>query len=207
MAAALLAFSMTTLWPVNYIYLDLFVLFISAALADSSWLGAHSLAGAWTASLGTAALALGLTTWAEVSRDPKIDVGSANSRPALYAGFAGDEGGPERTFAWVEGTRAELLIARRSRRDADLVIVCLPHWVGAAPQEMSVTLNGILLGTVSLREGWQNVSLPAPARAWQIGVNELRLSLSNAMSPRAAGLSDDARMLSVALDSVAVHTR
>jgi hypothetical protein len=207
MAAALLAFSMTTLWPVAYIYLDVFLLLVCAGLADSIGLRSWSIGRMWTASLAVAGVVLGLITWLDVPVDPVIDVGTSSGREALYSGFTGDEGGPDRTFAWVDGTHAEVLVARRSRRDADLVIVCQPNMAGAVTQEMSVVLNGVLLGLVTLRDGWQNVAMPAPARAWQFGVNRLTLSFSSAVSPREAGLSNDPRRLSVAFDRLSVRTR
>ena len=37
MGFALLAFSMTTLWPVTYIYFDVALLFICASLAETAW--------------------------------------------------------------------------------------------------------------------------------------------------------------------------
>jgi hypothetical protein len=72
---------------------------------------------------------------------------------------------------------------------------------------MSVTLNGTVLGTVTLREGWQRVSLAAPPSAWQIGVNEVNLSLSSAISPVEAGRGNDTRRLSAAIDRLNVRTR
>ena len=154
-----------------------------------------------------AGLALAAVIWLDIPVDPMIDVGTPSGRPALYSGFAGDEGGPDRTFAWVDGTQAEVLVARRSRRDADLVIVCQPNLASTVSQEMSVVLNSVLLGSTRLREGWQTVTLPAPGRVWQIGLNELTLSFSNAISPRDEGASDDPRRLSVAFDRLSVRTR
>jgi hypothetical protein len=72
---------------------------------------------------------------------------------------------------------------------------------------MHVALNGVVLGTVGLREGWQTVTLPAPARSWQFGVNRLTLSFTNSISPLESGSSDDPRQLSVAFDRVTVHSR
>ena len=207
MGTALLAFSMTTLWPVGYIYLDVFLFLICGALAESTWLRSRSLSSAWTACLAVAGLATALTTWLEVPVNPTIDIGSTVDRPALYSGFSGDEHDGDRTFAWIDGTRAELLVPRRSRKDADVIIVCQPNQPRAATQEMSVALNGWLLGTVALRDGWQTISMPSPARAWQIGVNELTMSFSSAVSPRENRESGDPRRLSAALDRLTVQTR
>src|SRR5262249_40363715 len=126
MGLALLMFSMTTLWPVGYIYLDVFLLFAAGALAETDWLGKRRLASVFPASLGLGALVVALIAWQQIPRDPSIDVGSAADRPYLYSGFADDERG-DRTFAWVDGSRAAIAIPRRSRRDAELDIVCQPN--------------------------------------------------------------------------------
>ena len=73
-------------------------------------------------------------------------------------------------------------------------------------QQLSASLNGTMIGTVTLKGGWQHVELSAPGRAWQIGVNELTLFLSSAVSPQEIGLSDDARKLSLAVDRLMVRT-
>jgi len=73
-------------------------------------------------------------------------------------------------------------------------------------QQLSASLNGTVIGTVTLAAGWQHVEFPAPARAWQIGVNELTLFLSSAVSPKELGQSEDARRLSIAVDRLTVRT-
>ncbi|HEV3060797.1 MAG TPA: hypothetical protein VGY48_21305 [Vicinamibacterales bacterium] len=207
MGLALFAFSATTLWPVQYVYFDVLLLFACAALAETPWLDTPRVISAWAATLAVALTVLMAVVRADVPRDTTLDIGSEGDRPFLYSGFADDERGSG-SFTWVDGTRAEILIPRRSRRDADLDLVCEPNLPRRdSTQDMSVALNGIVLGTVSLREGWQTVTLPAPARAWQIGANELALSFSNAVSPLEAGISADARKLSVAFDRLTVRTR
>jgi len=99
-------------------------------------------------------------------------------------------------------------VPRRIRRDAVIEIVCQPNLQAPdAIQEMSATLNGVVLGTVPLRAGWQTVSLPAPSRAWLIGLNELSLSFTNAASPLQAGQAEDARKPSVSFARLMVRTR
>jgi hypothetical protein len=206
MALALLVFSMTSLWPVHYIYLDVLLLWASAALAETSWLESRRLLPVWTSTLTLSILLLAAMAWANLSINPTVDVGSPVDRVRLYAGFADDEHG-DRSFTWAAGRHAEILVPRRSRRDGVVDIVCQPNLpTPQSTQDMSVTLNGTLLGTVALREGWQTVSLPAPQRAWQIGINELTLSFSSAVSPLEAGVGSDARELSVAVDRVTVRS-
>jgi hypothetical protein len=124
----------------------------------------------------------------------------------LYKGFSSNEG-TDRTFAWVEGTSAEILVARRTRSAANIDLELEPYLPSPqSTQQISVALNGVVLGTSLLQQGWHSISFPAPATAWRIGVNELVLSLSTAVSPQEAGTGDDTRKLSVAIDGLAVRT-
>jgi hypothetical protein len=207
MALALLAFSMTTLWPVIYLYFDVCVLLVCAGLAEEASAPTRRLAITWAsmvaASLLIAVAAARLTTPLSAA----IDAGTEPDRPYLYSGFSHDEREGEVTFAWIDGTRAELLIPRRSRRDATIDIVCEPHLpTPGAVQQLSASLNGTVIGTVMLKDGWQRVELQAAGRAWQLGVNQLTLFLSAAVSPKELGLSDDPRKLSLAVDRLIVRT-
>ena len=204
---ALLAFSMTTLWPVTYIYLDVALLGIGAAAAEISWARPREGLRPLLAALALAAVTAGLTIWGDVPADASIDVGRPPARDYLYAGFSGDERQDEITYSWINGTRAEILVPRRSRANATIDIVCQPHLpTRAAVQQLSASLNGTVLGTVTLKDGWQHIELKAPGHAWQIGVNELTLFLSSAVSPKELGLSDDQRKLSMAVDRLTVRT-
>ena len=207
MGLALFAFSATTLWPVQYIHFDVFLFFVCAALAETRWIDARREVRVWLAVLATATVVVAIVARWNIPLNTDIDVGSYGDRPLLYSGFADNEDAG-RSFAWVDGTSAEVLLPRRSRRDAELDIVCVPNLpTREASQQMSVALNGNVLGTVTLREGWQTVTLQAPASVWLMGVNSLRLSFTNAISPLEAGLSGDSRKLSVAFDRISVRTK
>jgi hypothetical protein len=206
MAAALLVFSMTTLWPVDYIYFDVFLLWAAAAAAIE--FSVAPVGRVWTACAGASVAALAMVAFVAIPRDATVDVGLQADRPALYAGFSADEAVPDRTFAWVDGARADVLLPRRSRRGADIEVVCQPYLPSRdATQEMHAALNGTVIGSVHLRPGWQTVRLFAPPQAWQIGVNRLTLSLSTATSPRDVGEGEDSRRLSVAVDRLTVRSQ
>jgi hypothetical protein len=207
MAFALFAFSMTTLWPVTYLYFDVILLFTCAALTDLVPVRARRVALTWSAVLAASLFVVAAAAWLVIPAGAVIDAGTAADRPSLYSGFSSDEREGDITFAWISGTRAEVLIARRSRRDATIDVICQPHRpTRDTVQQLSASLNGTVIGTVTLKDGWQHVQLSAPGRAWQIGVNELTLFLSTAVSPKELGLSDDARKLSLALDRLVVRT-
>jgi hypothetical protein len=208
LALALLAFSMTTLWPVIYLYFDVFLLLVSGALADTSIVRQGRLARVWFGAAAASAVVLLFSAVAMVPNEVSIDMGKGADRAYLYAGFSNDERRADTTYAWINGTHAEVVVPRRSRTDATLDIVVEPYLpTYDSVQLMSVTLNGTVLGTVTLREGWQRVSLAAPSSAWQIGVNEVNLALSSAISPVEAGRGSDTRRLSAAIDRLNVRTR
>jgi hypothetical protein len=206
MAFALFVFSATTLWPVHYVYFDVIVLWMAAAIANGDWVGERRVVAAWTLTLAATAGVVLLVAIASIASTTTIDVGIGATRSLLYKGFSSNEG-TDRTFAWVEGTSAEILIARRSLSDASIDLELEPYLpTPQSTQQISVTLNGVVLGTVPLQPGWHSIAFRAPASAWRIGVNQLVLSLSSAISPHEAGTGDDLRKLSVAVDRLTVRT-
>jgi hypothetical protein len=204
-AFGLLVFSMTTLWPVVYVYFDVFLLFASAAVVRGWPATARGAWPAWGRTLAAAAVALFVTAVLVVPLHASIDVGRASARRFLYAGFSGDEHAADRDYAWVDGTRATLLVPSLARGDATIAIMCEPYITAKnGRQQLTAALNGIVLGTADIGDGWQQVSWRAPARAWQIGANELTLFLSSAISPYDAGEGRDTRRLSIAVDRLNV---
>ncbi|HKE83635.1 MAG TPA: hypothetical protein VKB50_07775 [Vicinamibacterales bacterium] len=202
MAIALLVFSMTTLWPVHYIYLDVFLLLVCGVVAE------YIFSRRWhrfAVSVPLCATVLAIAIAVDIPTSPIVDVRRSN-RAFLYAGFSADERG-DGSFAWVDGNRAEVLLPRRSRVDARIEIVCEPNLAEAsAVQDMSVSLNDTVLGTGTLRGGLQAVTLAAPGRVWQYGVNRLGLSFPTGGSPADSDERRDSRKLSVACARVAVRT-
>ena len=193
----------------------IFLLFAAAVIADAvrseadqrpplaCWLTSFT---SFTATAAATSLLVVGHAAVMLSDNPVVDAGTAAARPLLRSGFADDENDGVRTFAWVEGRHASILLPRRTTRDAVIDVDCQPALPTAASvQQMSAVLNGAVVGTAVLAGGWHRVSLDAPARAWRIGVNELELFLSSSESPLDAGLGADRRSLSVAIDRVAVR--
>jgi len=211
MGLALLTFSMTTLWPVTYLYFDVLLLLVAAVLAGAMTLDAGrlpSIPRSWTAT-AAATLALVAGSAALMLPDaPAVDAGASDGRAFLRSGFAGDEREGDRTFAWIDGRHASIVLPRRTARGAVIDVVGRPGLPAtSSAQQMSALLNGAPIGTVVLAPGWNQISLAAPAQAWRIGVNELELFLSSSVSPNDAGANSDRRQSSVAIDRVTVRSR
>jgi hypothetical protein len=166
MAVALLAFSMTTLWPVTYIYFDVFLMFAAGVLAGMPWLDTRwstsSVVRAWAAAAALAVvLAAGFA--AAILRQ------RANEPPAM---------------TWRDEPRqASILLLRRA-----ISPVMVDVQLGGAPigpQRMGVAVNGASLGAVDIAAGSGHVMLAVPESLWQIGANTLDLSVAAPITIRA----------------------
>lgn len=179
MALALLAFSMTTLWPVLYLYFDVMLLFVCAALTEERWLYARRPLAAGIGALAASTTMVAVVAWLLIPQNPSIDVGDRAARQFLRAGFGRDERAADRTVARLVSRRAEVLLPNRSTGEATIDIDCATFRPPGAPVNMHASLNGMPLGAVTLASGWQRVSLRAPTRTWQIGVNRLEIDVSD----------------------------
>jgi len=157
MATALLAFSMTTLWPVTYIYFDVFLLFAAGVLAGMPWLDTR-----WS----TSSLVRGWATAAAVAVVFVAALGAAtlrlraNERPAITSR---DEP-RQASIVLLRGAISPVMV--------DVQIGGGP----AGPQRMGVSLNGAPLEAVEISAGAEHVMLAVPESLWQIGANTLDLT-------------------------------
>jgi len=158
MGTALLAFSMTTLWPVYYLYFDVFLLFATGILADMPWLDARlsapSLVRVWAA-VATASVVLA-AGFGIVMLRTRVD------RP------------PDIT--WRDGPGLATIPLLRHKISPVIVDLRIGE-TPIGPQRMNVALNGLPFGTIDLT-GSEHVILAPPESYWQIGANTLELSPS-----------------------------
>jgi hypothetical protein len=174
---SLAAFSMTTLWPVWYVFLDVFVLGVALLVADWS---PRLRARPWATAAGVAALTV-VTIVATLLVTPgvyyAIEPGQT-PRWHLRSGFGDEVDG----FAWATRERVHLRVPRGLWTDAVIEITCAPYEAPGAPQQtLGVSLNGVSLGQVALRPGVQTVSVPTRSRHWRIGHNEVVLAFAYAL--------------------------
>jgi hypothetical protein len=219
MALALLAFSMTTLWPVHYIYYDVLLLLVSGALAETLDAGAPTAAASgwkagpatmtakpWLLSLTALAVLVFAGMRVVASPFPSIAVGEASPDRALRAGFARSESDGQRHFSWIVGNEAKIVLPRSSAAAAEIVLSAhSPFDHDQAPQKMIAILNGTVLAETAIAAGWQDIRLVAPRSAWWVGFNQLQLLFFSTVSPRDVGAGDDPRQLALALSRVDVR--
>jgi hypothetical protein len=162
MGLALLAFSMTTLWPVTYIYFDVCLLLAAGVLADMPWLvtrlSTPSVFRGWAAAFAASIVLVAGAAWTMLPSD------AADAQ----------------TVTWKDDRRvASVLLLRRTASAALVDIQTGPALsAGGSPVQMNVALNGALLGAVRLNAEGDRATLAAPSRLWQIGVNDLEVAVA-----------------------------
>ena len=209
MGMALLVFSMTLLWPVYYLYLDVFVLLGAAFVVQprilGNWLPRVRLVPLLAGTIFALAVVLFGTASYLTGNFYEVDLGTATARRYLASGFDKDEFWGKITFSWATTTSATIRLPRLSRSAARLVIVGHPFVPPKnSTQAITAVLNGQPIGTKQLSPGWEAVSFVAPPEVWQIGLNQLELRFRYAHSPKSVGLSEDSRPLAVAIDKVVI---
>jgi hypothetical protein len=206
MALALFGFSMTTLYPVHYLYYDVFLLLICGGLAESIDLAvAPRLLRPWVLSAAAVAGLVFVVIVSVTSPLPRIDLGHLSRTDQLRSGFGAIEHDGARAFAWIVGREARIVVPRSSAAAADIVVAGeSPLDPRDPPQRMAAILNGTLLGETTIPSGAQMIRVTVPDSAWWIGFNELRLVFSSTVVPRDGGASADPRSLALALFRVDV---
>jgi hypothetical protein len=207
MALALLAFSMTTLFPVHYLYYDVLLMLASAAIADT--LRAARVRPLLIPSLASVAILAAVVLAAVrlvASPYPRIAVGAGSADWPLRAGFSVVEHAGDQDFTWIVGNEARVILPRSSAAAADIVITGeSPFDRGDPPQRMSAILNGTLLTDRSVPVGMQDIRIPAGRSAWWVGFNELRLVFASTVVPHDVGQGNDTRPLALSVHDIRVE--
>jgi hypothetical protein len=209
MALALFAFSMTTLYPVHYLYYDVLLLLASGAIVETLGIEPLRMAtGPWLGSLAAVIALMFVATLGVLAPFPHVAAGEDTKGHMLRSGFGMAERDGERRFSWITGHQATIVISRASAAAADIVVTAQSPFGSADPaQSMTAILNGTVLAHVSIAAGWQEVRLVAPRSTWWIGFNQLQLVFSSTVSPRDVGAGDDTRQLALAVSRVDVTPR
>jgi hypothetical protein len=209
MALALFVFSMTTLYPVHYLYYDVVLLIACAAIAAvRAPLGTIRMATSYSGTVVALTILVIACLAATTSRLPDIAVGGPSTDRVLRGGFSGIEHDGARGFAWIVGHEARLAIARGSSGDADLVLAAESALGPQSPlQHVTGILNGIVVADTDLPAGPSQLRIPVPHGAWWTGFNDLHLVFSSAVSPHDAGTGDDRRPLAMAVSRVSVVSK
>ena len=210
MALALLVFSMTTLWPVSYLYFDVWVLLASGLLASG---GFGALSGfrlsRRVASIAAVCTAIVLTAAAiRPGSSYSLDIGEPSTAGFTGGGFGRDAAVEDegRQVVWIEGETARVRVPRAGWLGATIRIAIKPNvFPAGAPngglvQRVSAMLNGRTLGVSTLSPGWQEITFASRGGDWFYGFNVLDLQFTYAV-PMSGG---DGRALSAAIDRISI---
>ena len=143
-----------------------------------------------------------------VSGEPRFDRGGPRRTTVPMAdldvlgwGWHGLERDGRGEFRWSNGTETELLVQLvrvglvRVVAEASAAVVDLT----GAPATLTLVVNGAALDAVVMTRDVQTYAWQVPAGIWKTGMNRVGLRVSEAVSPGELGLSDDQRLLGVAL--------
>lgn len=134
----------------------------------------------------------------------RVDLGTSDEW-MLGDGWHGPEADGSLSFRWT-GQEAHLLLPLDHAAPLLVQVHLRPFdYGGAAPQQLTVVVNGQRHGPLALESGWHRVEVPTDATSWQAGVNRLELQFSRVDRPVDRGLGGDARWLSAAVDYVRVE--
>jgi hypothetical protein len=206
MALALFAFSMTTLYPVHYLYYDVLLLLVCGAMAGALASGAVRMTlSQWAVALVALTALMAVMSGAVSSPFPQIVSGDAETGRLLGSGFAMAEYDGQQRFSWIVGHDATIILPRRSAQPASIALTVQSALEDAeAPQQVTAILNGVVLGHTIVPPGWREIRFAAPRSAWWVGFNQLHLVCSSTRSPSAAGSGNDTRELALAISRVSV---
>lgn len=210
MAGALTVFSMTSIWPVIYLYFDVMFLFLCATIVQyDDILFLIPRPGRLLPVLACLLfLVLGIVFVAKTENYYLLDVGSSSARKNLVSGFSANEqfGDTSRTFCWAMGKRAEISLPRRFPSSAFIKMNVLPFQpLADSQQTVSFFLNKYFLGKEKLEPGWREIVIPAPYGTWLLGNNLFAMEFSYAYSPKSFNINSDERKLAVAFDSIEIE--
>ncbi|HEX7190018.1 MAG TPA: glycosyltransferase family 39 protein [Thermoanaerobaculia bacterium] len=137
--------------------------------------------------------------------DVILDVG--NRDDLLLGGKWGSrEGGANDRFRWVIDRAVSITFPIHGARTRTITVTAMPvTHPKLGPQQMTLSLNGNVVGAVTMHGFLADYTLTAPAQLWRDGVNVLAFTFSRATTP--ASLipgSTDQRTLAAAIHRVII---
>jgi hypothetical protein len=208
MGVALLVFSMTTLWPVIYLYFDVWVLLACALVSAHEFRSASMprvLGEAGVIVGASLAVVLAVAAW-KPGASYRLDIGDPSTAGYTGGGFGRDEPAIEdgRSAVWIEGETARIRLPRAGWRGATIRVAIRPNVPQSdLDQRVSASLNDRAIGVARLGDGWQEITFSTRGRDWNYGFNLLDLHFSYAL-PRSSS-TNDRRPVSAAIDWIAVE--
>jgi hypothetical protein len=135
----------------------------------------------------------------------RVDVGEASDGLLVEDGWhAPEQDGPV-SFRWA-GQSAGIIVPLDHAADLRVQVRARSfEYPGAAPQTLSLRINGVVQPSVALAGDWTTAVVDVKRDEWRAGVNRVRLEFGRATRPADVGLGGDGRTLAAAVDYVRVE--
>lgn len=138
----------------------------------------------------------------------RIDFGASEARSYLREGWSRDElwaDNPDLSFLWSSGSRSMFYLGVDERSEYDLYVRCLPFlYEGSPAQELTVSIDGAPIDTITLAPEWKTYRIPVPESVLPDrgpGFFQVRFTYSNVVRPaEILEHSNEQRQLAVAFD-------
>jgi hypothetical protein len=135
----------------------------------------------------------------------RIDIGEANDELWLEDGWHGPELSGPVSFRWASGTATAILPLDHAAALRVQVRARSFDYPGAAPQTLTVVVNGIAQPPVPLAPDWATAVFEVDEGSWRAGVNRVTLVFGRAARPADVGAGADGRVLSAAVDYIRIE--
>jgi membrane-associated phospholipid phosphatase len=136
-----------------------------------------------------------------------IDFGSPQARPALGAGWSGDESWEDgrRTLVWATGFQSEMQLHLPAVQDYLFRVNLFPYAPGGLTcQRVAVEINANRVTELFLEKGWHWYEFEVPKNAIRSGLNRVEFFYAYAQPPVTRRGNADSRPLSAAFDRLDV---
>lgn len=111
-----------------------------------------------------------------------LDLGTADARPFLFDGWSGDEPDGEQNAVWTNASRASLVLSLAGMAKPVLRLRALGYsW--ALPIAVSVSLNGVLVGSFAAPDGWQDIAVPLPVADYSPVGEQITFDFDRTLAP------------------------
>jgi hypothetical protein len=135
----------------------------------------------------------------------RVDVGEEEDDLWLEDGWHAPEHAGPVSFRWASQS-AGMILSLDHRASLRVQVRVRPFdYPGAAPQTLSIVVNGAAQPAVPIVGDWSTAVFEVERTAWRAGVNRVTLQFGRASRPADVGAGADGRVLAGAIDYVRVE--
>ena len=136
-----------------------------------------------------------------------VDIGAGDEWVLEDGWHSAEREGARTSFRWASSPASLLMPLDHPAALALQIRLHAFGYPGAAPQTLTVTVNGRALPSQVISPDWETIEIDTDQDLWRSGVNRLRFDFDWATRPVDVGIGGDRRNLSAAVDYVRVAKR